>query len=132
MPGAPPAASLPAMRHYPIVFALAALFAACVAKEEAGTESLRLMEKMVTTLEGVKDEASAKAAATALDPIVTRMKELQKTMEAMPEAQRSELEAKHKQEGEALAQRMMKEMMRIGSDQKLSAILMPVMEKMGR
>lgn len=119
------------MRHYPLAFALAALFAACTTKEEAGTESLRLMEKMVTTLEGVKDEASAKAAAAALDPIVTRMKELQKTMEAMPEAKRSELEAEHKKEGEALAQRMMKEMMRIGTDQKLGPILMPVMEKMG-
>lgn len=101
-------------------------------EEAAAAEALELMERFVTTLEGVKDEASANAAAKKLEPIVARMQELSKIDKTMSEAEREKLEAKYKERGEALQKRMMQVMMKVMTDEKIGPVLAPVLEQMGR
>jgi hypothetical protein len=116
--------------------ALTFLFCACGGSkhEAAAEESITLMEQVGTALETVNDEASAKAAATKLAPAIARMSELKKEMEAAgkpAEADEAAMQAKYAPRMQAAMTRMMTQMGRVMADPKLSAILQPVMQKMG-
>lgn len=92
------------------------------------------MEQIGSTLESVKDEASAKAAATKLESTVTRMTALQKEMKALGEPAGKDgdaMKAKYQARMQAAMTKMTTQMGRVMADPKLSAILQPVMQKMG-
>lgn len=117
--------------------ALTFLFCACGGSkhEAAAEESITLMEQIGTVLETVNDEASAHTAATRLAPTIARMSELRKEMEAAgkpADADETAMQAKYATRMQAAMTRMMTVMGRVMADPKLSAILQPVMEKMGR
>ncbi len=61
--------------------------------ESVTAEMIAQMKQMTTVLEGVKDEASAKAAVPQLDAIATRMEEIEKRGKKLPE-----LDAKQKEQ----------------------------------
>ena len=126
------------MRTWPTASTLAVTFllSACGGSkhEAAADESITLMEQIGTTLESVKDEAGAKAAATKLDSTVTRMAALKKEMKALGEPAGKEgdaMKAKYQVRMQAAMTKMTTQMGRVMADPKLSAILQPVMQKMG-
>jgi hypothetical protein len=126
------------MRILPTAFTLALtlLFSACGGNkhEAAAEESIKLMEQIGTTLESVKDEASAKTAATKLEPTMTRMTALKKEMEALgkpADDADGAMQAKYEARMQAAMTKMMTQMGRVMGEPKWSAILQPVMEKMG-
>ena len=127
------------MRILPTAFvlALAFLFSACGGSKHqaAAKETVTLMEQIGTALESAKDEATAKAAASKLGPIITRITELQKETQglekptgAAEEALKTEFAARM----QAAVTKMTTQMGRVMMDPKLSAILQPVMEKMSK
>lgn len=125
------------MRVSPAAFAFSAtlLFAACGASgpEAKAEESVALMEQIGDALESAVDEASAKAAASKLTPIMARMAALRTEMEGMDKpAKNDALEAKYAERTKAAMSKMMAQMGRVMSDQKLGAILEPVLSKMGK
>lgn len=88
-------------------------------------ESIDVANEMADILSGVKDEASAKAAKPKLQALAKRMEELSKRMaedKASPEEQMKRMEAYGEKMAEAWG-RLMQELMRVGSDPKLSVIL---------
>lgn len=52
--------------------------------EDMANEVLNVVRELTTLLQGVKDQASADAAATQIGGVTTRMIELQKKAESMP------------------------------------------------
>ncbi len=127
------------MRTLPTAFALAVTFllSACGGSkhEAAAEESVTLMEQIGTALESVKDEVTAKAAASKLEPTITRMATMQKEMQALEKpagAAGEALKAKYEARMQAAIAKMTTQMGRVMADPKLSAILQPVMAKMGK
>lgn len=116
------------------ILALTFLFPACGSSEaSAREEGVSLMEQIGNTLETAKDEASAKAAAAKLDPIITRMNALAKEHPDMGKPTGKEGEAvdpKFEARAQAAMTKMMTEMGRVMADPKLSPIIQPVMAKM--
>lgn len=109
---------------------LAFLFPACSGKsgqEKVANEMITTMESLNTTLASVKDEASAKAAAPKLEQIAKQMEELKKKSEGMPQPEGAPKDPELDKRLKAAMQKMMQEMMRIGTDPKLE----PAMKALG-
>ena len=96
-------------------------------------ESLDNMNKVNTVLDGVKDEASAKAAAPKLEALAAKMNDIQQRMNKIgtptPE-QAKALETKYEKEIETVAQKMMANTMRIAFQPALMQHLQPALSKM--
>ena len=98
------------------------------------TDTIATMEEMNQVLTGVKDEASAKAAAPKLEALGTRMKELEKRGNdlKMSPAEREQLAEKYKAQLEKPVQELMQNMMRIAFNPELSKHIEGPMKNMGK
>jgi hypothetical protein len=99
----------------------------CKSKHEAAiSDRLSYVKKLTAVLQGVKDEASAKAAVPKIEAIAKDMKALMEDMEKMGEPSKEEMEKltkKYKSDAEKAGLDLMKEMARISTDPKLAAVL---------
>jgi hypothetical protein len=87
--------------------------------ESLAGESLKLMKELVATLEGIKDEASAKAAKPKLVSVTQQMQKLNERMAKLPKPAEGDLksmESKYGKEMEELQPKMVAAMMRIQFD----------------
>jgi len=123
------------------VFVVAALVCMVVGgckrdHEAVMKDSLACMNELVDALKNVKDEASAKAAASKIEAIAERMKKLKEEADKMPKPSTSEdqqLKEKYEKEMKQVQASLMSEAMRIGMNPKLAAardILSKIGEKM--
>jgi hypothetical protein len=127
------------MRHFALaLFPLLFMPAACGGggtHESLAEQGLLHLERFGALLEGVKDEASAKAAAPQLEALVGQLLDTKAAVEKLP-AKSPELEqalnAKYAERGKAAGMRMMQGIMKIQGDEKIGAILGPTMEKFGK
>ena len=88
--------------------------------------SLGAMKELVTTLESMKDEASANAAKPKLKSLAEQMNglnERQAKLKAPTEAEAKAIDEKYGKEMEDLQMRLTQSLMRIQFDPKLSAAL---------
>lgn len=89
-------------------------------------EQIDTMKTMVSTLEGIKDESSAKSAKPTLESLAKQMKEIEARGAKLPAPTAEEakaLQEKYSKDMEDLMPRMMKEMFRVGMDEKMGPIL---------
>jgi Sec-independent protein translocase protein TatA len=112
-----------------LVALLAFVVGGCESKpthESVMKDMVGKMKEFVSTLEGVKDEASAEAAKPKLQALNKEMKELQTKASQLPKASPEEekrLRDKYEPELKELMPKMMAAGMKIAMDPKLSAIL---------
>lgn len=94
--------------------------------ESLATEARSTMEQMLSVLEGVKDEASAIKAKPTLKKLAEHLNDINARQSKLPTPTEAQVKAnleKHGKEAEALQQRFVSQMMRIGFDPKLRAAL---------
>ncbi len=116
----------------PLVLGLAA----CGGGDDVDTyaaQQVTLMGDFAAVLAKVKDKSSAESQRSALESVVAKMTALKAKLDALPADQREpskEQQAKMEPEMKAALQGLMQEMMRIGQDEGVMAVLQPVLEKM--
>ena len=101
--------------------------------ESLAKDGLSTTKEMVTVLEGVKDEASAKAAKPKLKSLAEQLNDYnarQAKLPAMTEAELKTLESKYGKEMEETQKKLMGQLMRIQFDPKLFAELNDIDLKM--
>ena len=101
--------------------------------ESLAAESMTTMKELTTTLETVKDQASAKAAKPKLTSLAEKMKKLNERQAKLPapsEAEQKAMVSKHGKEMEDLQQKMMAVMMRIQFDPAIQSELKDIDMKM--
>ena len=94
--------------------------------------NITAMEDLGATLAKITDKASAEKNTAALERLATRIKDLKERMEKAGAPSDADSEKLMKQHGPALGTAMNKltqEMMRIGMDPELQAIVGPALEK---
>jgi hypothetical protein len=87
--------------------------------ESLGAESMTVMKDLIATLDGIKDEASAKAAKPKLVSLTEKMQKInerQAKLPALTEADMKAMESKYGKEMEELQPRMVAAMMRLQFD----------------
>ena len=119
------------------ILTLALALAACGGspQEEAMEDQVDLLEEAAGIFEGVKDEASAKAAGAKLKSLDGRIKELEKRVSALPTPTEEEARKLHEKYGkriEAVQARIMKESMRIAMNPQLAAAMPDDLSVLGR
>src|SRR5712671_1726846 len=104
------------------------------AHESAAKEAVSSLEQINATLDTVKDEASAKAAAAKLETMMPKFKDLQTRMQGMDKAKPTAAEeakmAPTMQQFTAQLGKMSENMARISADPKMSGPINSAMEKM--
>jgi hypothetical protein len=119
-----------------LALSVALLLSSCTKASagESAKAATDLFEKIVVQLESAKDEASAKAAAVKLEPLVAAMKEMKPQLDQLAKGAEPDAATKAKYEPimNDLRNRMMQAGMRIASDEKIQAALGPTMEKMNK
>lgn len=89
-------------------------------------EQVNTMKKLVATLEGIKDEDSAKSAKSNLESLGKEMKDIEARGNKLPAPTAEEQKAmqdKYGKEMEDLMPRLMTQMFRLGMDPKMGPIL---------
>lgn len=100
--------------------------------DKVSNDMVTAMEQLVKTLETVKDEKSAKAAAPKVEAFTKKMASIETRMKEVgdPSAEVEEqLKAKYEQRMTEASQKLMGEMMRIGMNPTLSGPLDDAMSK---
>jgi len=117
------------MRHG-IALAMVLTLSLCAgcgdSREDLAEESVDTLKDLVATLDGVKDEASAKSAKPELEKLVKQLNDLNERQEklGMPdEAEFKKIEEKHGKEMEELQRKLVSSMLRIQFDPKIQAVL---------
>ena len=77
----------------PLVLALGSLVGCADSHESLREDTLDAMEEMVEAIEGIKDEASAKAAADKLKGFTEKMAEIEEKMKKLDKLSEEEEEA---------------------------------------
>ena len=98
-------------------------------------DSLSKMKEATQILKGIKDEASARSAASKLESISKDLEELEKEgskMSKPTEAQQTELTKKYGDEMMKTVMELMSESMRLSADPKIAPIIGPAMKGVGR
>lgn len=93
-------------------------------QESLFQELLATINQMTSTLEGVTDEASAKAAQPKMQKLMDKMPSLQKRAEALPkpnDSEKTELRRKYEAQTQEAMLKFAKEMMRVALNPKLNA-----------
>lgn len=96
-------------------------------------KTLAKMEETVKILEGVKDEASAKAAATKLEALGEEMKKMKEAHDKLgkPDTEtEKKLKEKYEEQFKTVSTNLMKEMMRIATNPVLAKHIQDAMGKM--
>ena len=123
------------MKHSSLaVLPLLFLATACgsPSQESLAEQGLQHMEQLGTLFDGIKDEASAKAALPQLEKLIDQMAALKAQTEKMPKPsaeQEKALNDKFAARGQAAAMKMMQAMAKHGGDEKIAAVLKPLEEK---
>jgi hypothetical protein len=94
--------------------------------ESLAADSVSTTKEMVSVLDGVKDEVSAKSAKPKLESLMQKLTDIQTRQGklAVPtEAEVTAMDSKYSKEMEATQEKFMGQMMRIMSDPKLAAVL---------
>jgi hypothetical protein len=116
-----------------VVAALCLTLAGCGDTHDSITrEMLAQITELNKILDGVKDEASAKAAAPRVERTATKLKEIQdrSTKLGQPsEAEMKAMKAKYEKQMEEQAGKLIGNVMRIGMNPDLSKHLEPAMNK---
>jgi hypothetical protein len=102
-------------------------------REDLAGESVDILKELVTTLDGVKDEASANSAKPKLEKLVKEMNDLNERQEklGMPtEEEFKEIEQKYGKQMEELQQKFAGNVLRIAFDPKIQAVLNDIDLKM--
>lgn len=102
-------------------------------REDLAGESVDVMKELVTTLDGVKDEASAKSAKPKLEELVKKMNDLNERQEklGMPtESEMEGIEKKYGKEMEELQQKFTGNVLRIAFDPQIQSVLNDIDLKM--
>jgi hypothetical protein len=100
--------------------------------EAMAEKGIQQLEQIATLFEGIKDEASAKAAAPQLDKLFDQMAAMKAESEKMPKPSaevEKALEEKFSARGQAAMTKMMQAMMKVGTDEKIGAVMKPLMAK---
>lgn len=95
-------------------------------RDKVAADGVAVMKELVTTLESVKDGASAKAAKSKLASLGEKMKAIQKRQEKLPAITKEEqdaLGAKHGKEMMELQEKLMQTFLRVGLDPAIQAEL---------
>jgi hypothetical protein len=93
--------------------------------ESLTSESLSTMSKLVATLDGVKDEASAKSAKADVKSLLARLNEIgtrQSKLPAPTEAEGKAIEQKFGKRMEELSMKLQGNMLRIAMDPKIRSV----------
>jgi len=101
--------------------------------ESLAKETIDTMKKMVATLEGIKDEASAKSAKPTLTDLSAKMKDIETRMGKLPaptEADGKAMESKYGKEMEEVSMKLQSQMFRIIGDPKIAAVLQDINMKL--
>lgn len=101
--------------------------------ESVVKDTLSTMEEVVKVLEGVKDEASAKTAATKLEALGEEMKKMKEVHDKLgkPDAEtEKKLKEKYEKRLSEVSQKLMQEMMRIATNPALGKHIQDAMGKM--
>ena len=126
------------MRHSSLaVLPLLFLATACgsPSQESLAEQGLQHMEQLGTLFDGIKDEASAKAAVPQLEKLIDQMAALRAQAEKMPKPsaeQEKALNDKFAARGQAATMKMMQAMMKHGGDEKIGAVLKPLEAKFAK
>jgi hypothetical protein len=102
--------------------------------ESLGKESITTLKQLVATLEGVKDEASAKSAKPKLKSLMEQLNDInarEAKLGAPTEAEIKSMEAKYGSEMEELQAKFASNMMRIAFDPKIQSELADL-DKLGK
>jgi len=118
------------MKHL-IALAFALVVMNCVGcggdtHESLAAEQVSTMKELVTVLDGVKDEDSAKAAKSKVKSLVEKMNDINLRESKLKPPTQEEVKAmgdKYGKEMEALAPKLQGNMLRIMTDPKVSAVL---------
>jgi len=97
--------------------------------ESLAKETIDTMKKMVATLEGIKDEASAKSAKSTITDLSAKMKDIETRMGKLPaptEADGKAMETKYGKEMEEVSMKLQSQMFRIIGDPKIAAVLQDI------
>jgi hypothetical protein len=97
-------------------------------------DMVKLMEEFAAAIGGVKDEASAKAAAATIDGLVPRMTKLSERAKALPkltQAQEDAMQKKVEPRVQAATSKMMAGGFAMAANPELSKIVEPAMERFG-
>jgi chemotaxis protein histidine kinase CheA len=117
-----------------VAFPALLLLTACgggVTQESLMEQGMKAMDQMATLMAGIKDEASAKAAAPQIEKLAAQMADLKAQSEKLPKLS-PEAEKKMAERGQAAAMKLMEAAGKMASDPKIGAVLGPVMEKLGK
>ena len=98
-------------------------------RDSLASEQLKAMNEFATTLEGVKDASSAKAAKPKLEALATRMDDINTRERKLPPATEAETKAlmeKHSKEMQATMMKVQGAMMKIMMDPAIQAELKDV------
>ncbi len=126
---------MPRLTCLSLLVALVLLCPACGGSEHEALarESVSLMKDFGDTLAKVTDKSSAEKQKGKLESIVADMHDVKVRMESKGEPsaeEESALEEKMKAEMAPVMQTMMQEMMRIGQNEEVMAVLGPVFDKL--
>lgn len=100
--------------------------------EGLANETVGLLNEFATVLDGVSDEASAKAAVPKLEAISTKLSEMKKRVDALPklsEAENKALEDKMQKEMGTFMGKFMGAAMKLANKPELQKILEEPMKK---
>jgi hypothetical protein len=95
-------------------------------REDLAAEQVSTMEEMVSVLQNIKDEASAKASKDKLAAVLKRMDDINQREAKLPQPTEAEVDAIDQKHGKRMEELMMKfaaEAMRIQFDPKIRAVL---------
>ena len=109
-----------------LAFAAALTFVVCSgcgdSHESLTGESLSTMKELVSVLDGVKDEASAKSAKPKLKSLMEKLKDINQRQSKLPaptDAQVKAMDAKYGKQMEEISQKLQSQMLRIAFDPKI-------------
>lgn len=95
-------------------------------------QGLQHMEQIATLFDGIKDEASAKAALPQLEKLIDQLAALKAQADKMPRPsaeQENALNDKFAARGEAAGMKTRQAIAKHEGDEKIGAVLKPLMEK---
>jgi len=101
--------------------------------DKLAQRQISAMEEFSGVLAKITDPASAEKQKGAIEDVIEKMNKLRKEMEALPAEKQKEGEALAEKLGpemQAAMSKMMAEMMRIGSNVEIQAVLQPVLAKL--
>ena len=124
------------MRHSALAsLPLLLLVTACggPSHEAMAEKGLQQLEQIATLFEGIKDEASAKAAAPQLDKLFDQLAAMKAETEKMPKPSaevETALQEKFAARGKAATAKLMQAVTKLGSDEKIRDAMAPLMAKL--